>query len=336
MDDLTIHIFNPETDYALAMGCNNYSPPFSIVKFRKDMSLFPVTYSQKGDAVVTIDSFSDSELSGMSHYDIAVDKKISILQLNEIGSFINEREKSYEITILPWGWNHTLRKSLENHGVDHRYLKPFSRIDKLRELSHRRTTITFNRILMELLPDINVGSPVEFHDAEEALRFSDKNKHVYYKMPWSSSGRGVLSSSIAGRDEITRWIRGAIRKQGSVIAEIGKERSGDFASEWWCENGVAEFLGFSFFETSEEGRYLGNYKASQPEIEKRISSLSPLWNREIIHAQKRALERIITPFYDGPAGIDMFSTPDGEINPCVEINLRLTMGLAALWQMQRK
>ena len=42
------------------------------------------------------------------------------------------------------------------------------------------------------------------------------------------------------------------------MAEIARNRTGDFASEWWCSNGHAEYIGLSLFDTSAEGRYLGN------------------------------------------------------------------------------
>ena len=73
---------------------------------------------------------------------------------------------------------------------------------------------------------------------------------------------------------------------------------------------------------------------SQQEINSYIFSLSPFWDEKIIDAQREALMEIIAPFYDGPAGIDMFSTTGNHINPCVEINLRQTMGLAAFLQSQ--
>ena len=33
--------------------------------------------------------------------------------------------------------------------------------------------------------------------------------------------------------------------------------------------------------------------------------------------------------YVGPVGIDMLADKDGRVNPCVEINLRHTMGMTA-------
>lgn len=56
----------------------------------------------------------------------------------------------------------------------------------------------------------------------------------------------------------------------------------------------------------------------------------------MIESQRLAIDSLIAPHYNGPVGIDMFSTVEGDLNPCVEINLRLTMGLAALWKWNDK
>ena len=39
-----------------------------------------------------------------------------------------------------------------------------------------------------------------------------------------------------------------------------------------------------------------------------------------------AIQNVLTDGYEGPLGIDMLVTSQGIIHPCVEINLRNTMG----------
>ena len=45
----------------------------------------------------------------------------------------------------------------------------------------------------------------------------------------------------------------------------------------------------------------------------------------------KVLDALIAPHYDGPLGVDMmlYRNTDGTIalNPCVEVNLRMTMGM---------
>lgn len=326
----SIHIFNPETDYALALGRRLYSPPARIVEFRKKMSLFPASFANPGDAILVLD-YMDISDSGLLFRDEAKAKSIEILTVEDIGTFI--RNHGDKFTLRPWGWNHTLRNKLLNSGIPQQMLKTDEEIETLRQLSHRRTTIRFNHYLAETLDDVDI--PMEFDSIDEAMRFASRHALTYFKMPWSSSGRGVVSTARLSGDSLRNWIAGSIRRQGSVLAEIGHLRKGDFATEWECDNGEAIFLGLSLFQTSQDGRYSGNEIISQREISQNISEMSPYWSDEIISAQRKALESIITPYYSGPAGIDMFATADGKINPCVEINLRQTMGMAALWKSRQ-
>ena len=47
----------------------------------------------------------------------------------------------------------------------------------------------------------------------------------------------------------------------------------------------------------------------------------------MIELQRDAIAEVVAPGYSGPLGIDMLATGDGRINPCVEMNLRMTMGM---------
>lgn len=114
------------------------------------------------------------------------------------------------------------------------------------------------------------------------------------------------------------------------MAERGYNRIADFATEWELSAGKAIFAGVSLFSTTPDGRYVRNSFDSQESIFSRIATFSAEWSSRLIEAQRKALEILIAPSYSGPAGIDMLATDEGRIVPCVEINLRQTMGMAAL------
>ena len=126
------------------------------------------------------------------------------------------------------------------------------------------------------------------------------------------------------------WAHGVIRRQWSIIAEPSWNKRLDFATEWTIRSGKPEFLGYSIFEASSRGKYHGNVEDSQENLLKRIQKAAPSFGEDIIEAQKMALATHIAPFYEGPLGIDMLSDNEGNINSCVEINLRLTMGHLSL------
>ena len=172
--------------------------------------------------------------------------------------------------------------------------------------------------------------PKEIYSLKEVDEFIQKYSSVYLKLPWSSSGRGVVASDFLEKRLLEQWVNGGLRRQGSIMGEKAVDRVVDFATEWKCENGSAIFLGLSLFQTSYDGRYKGNLNISQSEINDVLTSSSPFFSPILIEAQKKMLEEIISPFYSGPLGIDMMIDRQGLIYPCVEINLRMTMGHVAL------
>lgn len=319
-----IHIFNPETDYALASGCLRYNPPASILRLRRDMALFPATFADDGDAILILDDRNSVTIP--QNYCGA-----EIVELGEAADFIKCRiSQGDTVEIKPWGWNHSLRKTLLSAGIPESLLKSDEEISSLRALSHRRTTIPFNRKLRRMLPEMNIPEACEFTDTDSTLEFTVANPGAYLKAPWSSSGRGVVCTSGLSVRKIREWASGCIRRQGSVMAERGYNRIADFATEWELSAGKAIFAGVSLFSTTPDGRYVRNSFDSQESIFSRIATFSAEWSSRLIEAQRKALEILIAPSYSGPAGIDMLATDEGRIVPCVEINLRQTMGMAAL------
>lgn len=326
-----IHYFNPETDYALATGSRLYNPPASIVTLKRRMQLFPATFAGCGD-FIAVDSME--HVSAYSeHYDMARQKRIEIIEVGGIRDLIDGGGLS-DFEIRPWGWNHTLLHRMRASGIPEEFLKSDREIDRLRELAHRRTSIEMQKQISRHLDGYEIPAVLECYTLESALSFLHRHGDAYFKMPWSSSGRGVIHASDFPTSRLCEWIAGGIKKQGSIMAEKAFDKSCDFATEWICRRGKTEYLGLSVFQTTGSGRYAGNIIETQQQLWKRIERLSNEWDIKIIEAQRNALDEIISPYYDGPVGIDMLATNDGRINPVVEINLRQTMGMAALFSQQ--
>ncbi|MDE5874410.1 MAG: hypothetical protein K2H15_02085, partial [Muribaculaceae bacterium] len=285
-DNYRLFIFNPETDYALASGSLAYNPPAVVKALRRHLALLPAYMARERDAVVILDSPGnepDEELRS-----IVARKGIDIVALSDCADYVAERmEKEGKAPIVtPWGWNHSLRKTLRSAGLAENLLIGKEALESFRNISHRRSTIDFYRMLSERLDLSHIEIPRECNSTDEALGACAENEISYLKAPWSSSGRGVVTTESLSPDRLKEWISGCIRRQGSVMVEKGYDRTGDFASEWWIENGNARFMGLSMFNTSKDGRYGGNAFMPDEEIERRIISLSPQWSREIIEAQK--------------------------------------------------
>lgn len=316
----TLHIFNPEHDYALAVGNNAYTPPASVINLKKRLSLLPALYAGSGDYILLDSDIPLSSVPNLEYFEIAIKKDLKLIFPGDI------RALSDLSHISPWGWNHHIHRQLVESGINKDLLPEISFINTVKDLSHRRTSLTFRKELNSLLfsnQPIQTGK--EIFNEEEVIDYLKDYPHSYFKAPWSSSGRGVVSSLHISQNQLKEWSHGIIRRQGSVLAEPAWDKKLDFASEWIINRHKAEFLGLSVFETSSRGKYHGNLQASQENLLKLIESQSH-FSLEIIEAQKEVLDRLISPYYSGHLGIDMLADNSGNINPCVEINLRLTMG----------
>lgn len=334
-----LHIYNIETDFALAAKSDFYTPPASVTRLRAEQALFPANFAREGDAIMLLDQLQPDAIPALPYFETAVRK--NILLIDRYGRVLNGddghdgkylRDKGAAFKARPWGWNRVIRRILAKALPNLNGMPSDAEMLAIENLSHRRTTIPFLR----MMNGFDVPLPQEFFNVDEAMRFADCHKDVFFKAPWSSSGRGVIRSTHMTSDQLSRWIRGYIGRQGSVTGEIAWPVALDFATEWECREGRAEFVGWSVFNASNQGRYMGNHIVSQKELQNEIASAVNVDTSEIILLQKQALETLIAPRYSGPLGIDCLATPEGKVNPCVEINMRTTMGHAAIRQQKYK
>lgn len=220
-------------------------------------------------------------------------------------------------TIAPWGWDMALAHRLLRLGAPLRLLPEEEDLQRIRQLSSRHTAV-------ELLPKISPYHAMwceTMIEVEQALR---ETPSAYIKAPWSSSGRGILrakgqlSASEVGR--IARWLR----QQGAVVVEQAYEKQQDFAIEFEASKDGIRYAGLSLFSTEGMGAYSGNLVAEEALLRQQLPPLE-----DTIATLRTALERHLIG-YEGPLGVDMMYLKDGSIHPCVEINLRRTMGWVAI------
>lgn len=337
---MVLHIFNPETDYALASNGEAYTPPASLQAMRASLCLLPSLFAEEDDAILLPDFFKEIEKNGKFFVEFPKNqplmeltdlKRLKLILPNYLGDFFASFPNA---EIRPWGWNKALVNQLRSCGVPEENLPSENGIRHLRNISNRHFTIPF-LLNMEGVRHPEIAIPNEFSDIDNAIDFWNKNNEVYFKAPWSSSGRGLLYTKDLELRHIKPWLRGVIRSQGSVIGEIAYKRKLDFATEWECRNGEVKFLGLSTFITSPRGKYKSNAVAEQETLAGYILNAIDITRKEnnlseIIGRQKLLLETYVSAIYDGPLGIDMLVTENGNVNPCVEINFRNTMGRVAI------
>lgn len=321
----TLHIFNPDTDYALAADIEHYMPPAHVINVRRENALIPANYASPGDMIILTDSYSPQEIERLRYYNLCQAKGLQILTFDDL---LQSDYNLETFNIEPWGWNKQIRSKIYRYITNNSSIPSIDTLEKWRVLSHRRTTIAFLNLMN--LSRSEIILPQEISNVDDAMALYSENRAIYFKAPWSSSGRGIMLCDDLEPHHVEPWVRGIINRQRSVMAEKAYPRILDFATEWICEKGDAKYIGLSVFKTSRRGKYHANIDGTQDELYKIISEKTNQNLNEIINRQKVAINQIISPYYNGPLGIDMLVTESGTIHPCVEINLRHTMGMLHL------
>ncbi len=309
----SILLFNPENDLALAVDRPGYTPPAAAVRLRHAGCLLPMWWAEVGDYILVGDT--DSVRRGM--------------ELKELyglpGTPVTHIPPGAHPA--PWGWSGYTRRLFIQAGMAEGILPSDSNIQQLRMLSHRRTTIDIHR----LLGTPEHLRPVETSSVETAMDTIRRMGRTVIKLPWSSSGRGILYSADIPEPTLKEYIAGIIHRQGSALIEPHFDRIRDFATLYHSDGCQVRYKGLSMFTTDGRGYYSGNIVATQPELEQMLGTdIHPLATK-----LEQALTSLICPYYRGWLGIDMLLYRDHETRttltaPCIEMNLRCTMGVAAM------
>ena len=322
------HLFNPEHDLALASGLERFTPPAAGRGMRTDLAFIPALWADDGDIVLVDDALRAREMAK------PLDKWLADVEWVQLSDSRTVSGKTRNgVVVRPWGWNMALRFQLIKCGVDSRFLPSGEQVGKVRTLSHRASSIPLLQTLVQKAEGV-VGERVEVRQASELDVMARRWGQFVVKAPWSSSGRGVRFASQWPQSNLGGFVRNVIQRQGSVVVEPFYEKVSDFAMEFVADgDGQATFQGLSLFHTV-NGAYVGNWLASEEEKRLRLAQyvdLTTLDNVASLIASEVGLW--CKGCYQGPFGVDMMvvSAEGGyRLHPCVEINLRRTMGHVAL------
>lgn len=335
---MTLHVFNPSHDEALAINRAQYCP--SSAARRTGAAFWDVAklWAADGDAILRLPD--DGSLRG------AVFCRVPDGMENPAERFDWSGVESIE----PWGWDRHIVGVLQKLGAPVRLLPTEETLDVLRHLSSRETAV---RVLAALHQE-----PFESrwctNETEIHRAITDYGGTAILKQPWSCSGRGVWRCTADEWTSVGSACRRALktlREQGGVEVEPVYECLADFAMEFWADKPAAttgrdrarvRYEGLSLFETHDGGAYAGNVIAPQAELHRRLERLAPppLLNADgqlplasLADRLCSVLSNVLGDTYNGPLGVDMMLTPDG-IHPCIEVNLRNTMGRVALFRQE--
>ena len=308
-----LYIFNPEHDYALAHDSDHFVPLQSAIRFAHECAPFLRHLTDEGDMLFlpyadTIPEFSATPITA----------------------------------VRPWGWDRLVRQQLRAAGVDESLLPDDTTLQQLRGLAHRGTSIRAMEFLHHECPDLPLPPAARLLTTMDAVAlFITEVKECILKSPYSGNGRGNLYVHGDFTPTLRRQSEGVLRRQGALLGEPLYDVVQDFAMEFQCTPQEVRFAGYSLFRTRHYG-YAGNELRSDNDIELILSQwidLKDLYS--VRNALVKFIEKEIQPTYTGCVGVDMmvFQNSNHKIknstdrnyilNPMVEINLRMTMGMAA-------
>lgn len=322
---MKLHIFNPEHDIALAADKAYLTLPHTIQEFKVNLGFLPALWADDGDLVLVDDVF----------YAIKALSQVNKRHADVLFVTANDLKSLVLSAVEPWGWDRAIRQLLADAGVNLDVLPTDEVLDNIRNLSNRRQTNALLPILRNEFEDVTCGESLFCGSVEEVYETLFKYGKIVVKAPWSSSGRGVRYVERDSIKSADGWIKNVVARQDGVSVEPYYRKVKDFALEFYSHgNGTVDYCGISLFRTG-GCNYAGNIIASEVEKSHIISNYLPLSLIDVI------VERLKTYFssgdfgrYKGHLGVDMMIVAGNEgrgylLHPCVEVNVRRTMGHVA-------
>lgn len=330
---MILHVFNPEHDIAFAQNKVNFTAPQAARNMRKDVGFIPALWAKDGDCVLVEDV-----VYAKKAFDIFACRLTDAGLGYPAGDIVFASHAS--LSSLPidgvdvWGWDTAVKNELERYGVNGEILPDFNELEVVRQLSHRATATGILDLFH--LPD-TVGQAFVCATEREVYDCILRLSNVVLKAPWSCSGRGlrfVSPSEIT--PHIKGWIKNIIGTQGCVVVEPYYDKVCDFGMEFFCSKcGEITYEGLSLFSTV-HGAYTGNTIATENFKKSAVTRyVSEMLLDDIKEKLRCECGKAFRGRYRGFFGVDMMVVRDTDagkykVHPCVEINLRRTMGHVAL------
>jgi len=343
-----LYLFNPGHEMEILCGKSHYTPPYSVQKMTTDLEMLPVWYGGAG-------SFTLVRNPKASQFIASLPKAFrpslsSPMILNLMMKELYRRKKLGEKPKLPplnasiWGVSPRsidAYKELKQAGMNIEI--PEWKDDYIQLTNRQTSAVCLERLqtLFPLTPSIQI--PVFLSELKEVEEYiANHTPPFVIKTPFSSSGRGLYwidDNKIDAR--ALSWLNGTFKKQGMVSIEPALNRVFDFAAEFYSDgNGKIQYEGLSIFETQPQGQFVGCMLGTQEMLLQQLNEyISPDDFLFLVQQIGLVLKEQLGNAYCGYMGVDMFiyKTDDGNyaVHPFVELNLRYTIGLAAM-QLSRQ
>jgi hypothetical protein len=335
------YYFNPTCEYAVGNGQPSWQPNLLLQKMEEDLGALPFYFARRKDVVLVKRMPPVQFIRRMEDIGLEISEFFPVQEIGRNKAFAGRPKDR----LLPWGWSPAAHRLLEplKPSCSTEFLKsPVAKWKyEYRDLYSRKLA---RDILISLLKDLPSEFMIQNHmlpevctSAEQIEELHSRWGKIMVKAPWSSSGRGLQPlTKTPVAPKVREKLQGIINDQAYAMAEPLLNKQLDMALQFELNNGKVKYLGVSRFFTDRKGRYEGNYLNGWPseinsavvKFAEKMLQLLPGTIAAVIEASKLAKS------YEGNFGVDTLIFTDTEgtlrINPCLELNLRLTMGLLSL------
>ncbi|NME72330.1 hypothetical protein [Flammeovirga aprica] len=318
-------LFNPHCELSILKEQQHYTPPKMIRKVQNDLSMLMVWLADENDSILTENHNVNKEWLSLLQSVVGFDFKF------ESPKSIKDHNRTFS-GVKYWGKSPSIVTDLRF--LSPKYNQYFEWNSEVRKIFHREfgydvLSYVVDNESSNVISSASLGrfcTRVDEVEDEINKVFSTNPYGVIMKLPFSSSGRGIL---VLKRNEITpsvkKWMESALNQQDSILVEPLLQKVFDFSLLFKkCKNEIT-FLGGSSFLAGLTGQYYGSALNS---FQQSFSSSEWKTILKVIDLIKNKLKG--EKALEGHFGIDalMFEDSNGEriIHPCIEINPRYTMG----------
>jgi len=338
MAKANVFYFNPTCELAVANGSFSYMPPLLLQEMERDLAILPFVFATKTDFVITDNAPSEEFKQQLTNAGFELPEFCSLAKLEAFpdGSFD---------TIYPWGWSpaaHFKLKNLKEKCSEKFKTSPvFNWKEEHKLLFERATSLDFLMDLLNRYPhdwfiDQSMAG-VRVSGMAEIESLLLKNRSLVLKAPLSSSGRGIqIIRKEMLNNSNKQWIFGVIKQQNYLIAEPFLDKLIDFSFQFkFGESGI-DYLGTSFFETNTNGQYQGTL--IRPDLKQILGEIESKTLEVMINSTAAVIlgalrDSAYAKLHRGYLGVDaMIFNHQNQIGiqPCIEINCRMNMGVLTM------
>ena len=319
-----LHILNFSHDEALASTSRGGGESKAARTLSADLGSLPAYWAEANDLILVPD---DAGCLGKKLPRGAQGRIVAESELKEA------LQKWPVDGVEPWGWDSLLVRRLKKLGVTPELLPSDELLADIRLLSSRHTAVRLLPLLREEV-DCSTGRSWFCESADEAWQIAERLGRAVIKKPWSCSGRGLKLVENTTPATSQKYISSFVAKQGAVEVEPLYDRVWDLAMEFEAKvGGEVAFVGLSVFASKGFGQYAGNLVAGDSALLDKIPNGLHRALCQSRESLKKHLPELIDGKYRGPLGVDMMVVEESgvlKLHPCVEVNLRRTMGHVAM------